>query len=44
MHDFHTPALLFLLIVGGYLTFTLFAIGGKKVFFEPYIEKDEDKK
>lgn len=39
--DFQTPAGLFILIVAGYLALSLFVLGGKKVYFEPYVEKDE---
>ncbi len=39
--DFHTPAALFILIVAGYLLLSLFVLGGKKVYFDPYSEKDE---
>lgn len=39
--DFQTPALLFLAIVSGYLLLSLFVLGGKKVYFDPYVEKDE---
>ena len=39
--DFHTPAVLFILIVAGYLLLSLFVLGGKKVYFDPYNEKDE---
>ncbi|HEY9730439.1 MAG TPA: hypothetical protein V6C89_00915 [Drouetiella sp.] len=39
--DFQTPALLFILIVAGYLVISLFVLGGKKVYFDPYVEKDE---
>ncbi len=39
--DFQTPAVLFIIIVGGYLALSLFVLGGKKVYFDPYVEKDE---
>ncbi|HEY9677189.1 MAG TPA: hypothetical protein V6C76_04245 [Drouetiella sp.] len=38
---FATPALLFIGIVLGYLVLSLFIIGGYKVYFKPYVEKDE---
>lgn len=39
--DFQTPAVLFIAIVLGYLVLSLFVLGGKKVYFEPFVEKDE---
>ncbi|RTL35562.1 MAG: hypothetical protein EKK48_28115 [Candidatus Melainabacteria bacterium] len=39
--DFQTSAVLFIAIVLGYLVLSLFVLGGKKVYFEPFVEKDE---
>ena len=44
MHDYHTTWLPFLMIVGGYVAASLYVLGAKKVFFEPYVEKDDEKK
>ncbi len=44
MHDFHTPAILFIVIVGGYVAFSLFALGANKVYFEPFSDPKEDEK
>jgi len=44
MHDFHTPWYLFLIIVGCYVAGSLYVLGAKKVFFEPYVERDDEKK
>jgi hypothetical protein len=41
--DFHTPVILFIIIVAGYLLLSLFVLGGKKVYFDPYQDKDEPK-
>ncbi len=42
MHGFDTPWPLFLLIIAGYLALSLFVLGAKKVYFEPYDEKKAD--
>lgn len=42
-HDVHTPWFVFLTIIGVYVALSLYVLGAKKVFFEPYIEKDDDK-
>ncbi|CAN5447222.1 hypothetical protein BH10CYA1_BH10CYA1_44570 [soil metagenome] len=39
--DFHTPVVLFILIVAGYLLLSIFVLGGKKIYFDPYTETDE---
>lgn len=43
MHGFHTPWPLFLAIIAGYMVLSLFVLGGKKLYFEPYEEKPADK-
>jgi hypothetical protein len=41
VHAFNTPVLLFIVIVLGYLAFSL-ALGAQKVYFEPLTNQPED--
>lgn len=43
-NTFQTTWPLFLLILAGYVAVSLFVLGGKGVYFEPYIEKEEEPK
>jgi hypothetical protein len=41
--DYQTPWALFLFIIAAYVVLSLFILGAKKVYFEPYVESEEPK-